>query len=46
MDITRVLVGAGAQLNAHTVKYVSQEALDAQAKKQAEVSLGAKRGAR
>lgn len=27
---------AGAPLNLHTIKYVSQEALDAQAKKQAE----------
>ncbi len=35
-DITKLLVTAGAPLNLHTIKYVSQEALDAQAKKQAE----------
>ncbi|GIM00002.1 hypothetical protein Vretimale_5066 [Volvox reticuliferus] len=45
-DITRLLVNAGAPLNLHTIKYVSQEQLDAQAKKQAEGPLGSKKAKR
>ncbi|GIL54233.1 hypothetical protein Vafri_9807, partial [Volvox africanus] len=45
-DITRLLVNAGAPLNLHTIKYVPQDQLDGQAKKQAEGLLGSKKAKR
>lgn len=43
VDICRLLVEAGAPLNLHTIKYVAQEALDAQARKQDPGNKKAKR---